>query len=127
MINKANSQPISLALIGAGIFARDAHIPSLQNLGNQFDIVAIYSRTKEGAAAAVAILEADGNKQVDVYTDVDALLAREDIEAVNVVLPIPIMVPFIEKAHCAHLRNGSAVDGPPTARSGLDDRRELAL
>lgn len=97
--------PIRLALIGAGIFARDAHIPSLKNLGHQFETVAVYSRTEAGAVDAVSSLEAGANSKIDVYTDVDELLAREDIEAVNVVLPIPIMVPFIEKA----LRSGKHV------------------
>lgn len=87
-------KPIRLALIGAGIFARDAHLPSLRNLTAQFEIVAVYSRT---AATAQAFATAIG-PAVQVYTDLAALLLASDIDAVDIVLPIPVMPPIVAQA-----------------------------
>ncbi|MEZ4729310.1 MAG: Gfo/Idh/MocA family oxidoreductase [Caldilineaceae bacterium] len=86
--------PIRLAVIGAGIFARDAHLPSLRNLAAQFEIVAVYSRT---AATAQAFAAAIG-PTVQVYTNLDALLLAPDIDAVDIVLPIPVMPPIVTQA-----------------------------
>lgn len=81
---KPTETPIRLALIGAGIFARDAHLPSLQQHPDRFDIIAVYSRTHASAAALAAQL----SPQTQIYTDLDALLSRPDLEAVAIVLPI---------------------------------------
>jgi predicted dehydrogenase len=77
--------PIRIALAGAGIFARDAHLPSLLRLRNDFEIVAIYSRTE--ASAARMAKELPGSAAI--YTDYAALLADPTVEALDVVLPIP--------------------------------------
>ena len=36
-----SSSPIRMAFIGAGIFARDSHLPAIQALGNTFEIAAV--------------------------------------------------------------------------------------
>ncbi len=87
-------QPIRLALIGAGIFARDAHIPSLRALSERFTIAAVYSRT---AATAQSLADELG-PDVQVYTDLAALLSEPTIDAVDIVLPIPAMPPIIAQA-----------------------------
>jgi predicted dehydrogenase len=87
-------EPIRLAIIGAGLFARDAHIPAILALGDSFKIVAIYSRTRANAAARAAEIP----YPVDITDDLPGLLARTDLEAVDVVLPIDIMSPVIEMA-----------------------------
>jgi predicted dehydrogenase len=76
--------PIRIALVGAGVFAREAHLPALRGLPQHFEIAAVYSRTYERAAALAALLET----APEVFTDLSDLLAREDIEAVDLVLPI---------------------------------------
>ena len=90
-------QPIRLALIGAGIFARDAHLPSLLRHTDRFQIVAIYSRTP---ATALALAE-QIPYHVEIYTDLDALLARPDIEAAEVILPITALPDAIRKTLAA--------------------------
>jgi predicted dehydrogenase len=80
----ATLPPIKLALIGAGVFARDAHVPSLLRHRDRFEIVAIYSRTHTSAAALAEQIP----DQTQIYTDRNALLARPDVEAVEVLLPI---------------------------------------
>ncbi|MBX2997867.1 MAG: Gfo/Idh/MocA family oxidoreductase [Caldilineaceae bacterium] len=91
------TSPIRLGLIGAGTFARKAHVPSLKNLPDQFEIVAVYSRTSESAAAVAAMLP----HPVDLYTDAGMLLARADVEAVDIVLPIPMLVDAVRQALAA--------------------------
>lgn len=79
--------PLRIALVGAGVFARDAHLPSLLRLPADFQIAAIYSRTQ----AAAASLAQSVPYPVPLYTDLGALLARPDIDAVDLILPIAVM------------------------------------
>ena len=42
---------VRIAILGAGIFARDAHLPALNTLGRDlFEIGAIWSRTSRSGA-----------------------------------------------------------------------------
>lgn len=86
--------PIRIAIIGAGLFARDAHIPAILACGDRYHIVAIYSRTLANAAARAAEIP----YPVEVTDDLPTLLARPDIEAVDVVLPIHVMTPILAMA-----------------------------
>ncbi len=92
-----NEQPIRLALIGAGLFTRDAHVPSLLQLGNRYRVVVVYSRTYASAAAVAAMLP----YPVDVSTDMAATLARDDVEAVDITLPIPLLPDAVKRALAA--------------------------
>lgn len=89
--------PIRIALMGAGLYARTTHMPALKSLSDQFEIAAIFSRTEERAAS---LAEQAGNAP-DIYTDLDALLARGDIEAVDVLLPIEQLPMGVERALAA--------------------------
>jgi predicted dehydrogenase len=86
--------PIRLAILGSGIFARDSHLPALKALGDTYEIVAIYSRNAETAAALAATLPGT----VQTYTELDPLLARTDIDAVDIILPIAVQPSLIEAA-----------------------------
>jgi predicted dehydrogenase len=90
-------QPIRLALIGAGVFARDAHLPSLLRHPNRFEIAAIYSRTESTAKALAEQIP----YPTQIFTDLDALLARSDIEAVEVLLPIAALPAAVSKTLAA--------------------------
>lgn len=87
-------RPVRLALVGAGIFARDAYVPSLLRLGDQFELAAIYSRT----AATAEQLAQQIPYPVRIFTDYAALLGDPAIDAVAIILPIPVMTPFVEQA-----------------------------
>ena len=91
------ADPIRLGLIGAGVFMRDDHVPALKALTDRFDGVAVYSRTRTSAEA----LQAHLPHPADIYTDLDQLLARPDIEAVDIVLPIENLPWAVEKALAA--------------------------
>lgn len=86
--------PLRIALIGAGVFARDAHVPSLLRHPDRFTLVAIHSRSHASAAALAESIP----HAVDISTDLDALLARPDIDAVDIVLPIGAMPAAVEHA-----------------------------
>ena len=108
---------VSVAILGAGIFAKEgkiilhrslviqkpdvlnnkAYVPSLVSLGDQVIVKAVYSRSEKSSRDFTIILKsALGQNAPDpsIYHDgdphksLDALLARPDIEAVFVILPI---------------------------------------
>jgi predicted dehydrogenase len=91
------SQPIRLALIGAGVFARDAHLPSLLRHPDRFEIAAIYSRTHATAQSLAEQIPGG----TEIFTNLDALLERSDIEAVAVLLPITALPATISKTLAA--------------------------
>ena len=90
-------RPIRLAVIGAGIFARESHLPAILALGDTFELAAISSRTPASAAQFNALLAAP----VAVHHDLADVLARDDIEAVDLALPITAMPAAIEAALAA--------------------------
>ncbi|KIK34237.1 hypothetical protein CY34DRAFT_26897 [Suillus luteus UH-Slu-Lm8-n1] len=96
------------AILGAGIFAREAHLPALQALGSLAPkLRAVYSRSektaREFATQATTLL----STTPDVYFDgdpssnLDALLARSDISSVIVILPITQQPSIVLKALAA--------------------------
>lgn len=88
------AEPIRLALVGTGLFAQDAHLPAIKALGNRYEIVAIYSRSRANAEALAA--RVDGSPTL--YTDLDALLRQHDVEAVDLILPIEVLPDAVEKS-----------------------------
>jgi len=81
-------QKLSIALLGSGIFAHEQHLPAILACADTVQLKAVYSRTAASAQKlAVAAGEA-GLQDVDVYAseskyhDLEALLRREDIDAV---------------------------------------------
>ena len=91
------SAPIKLGIIGAGIFAREAHLPALLALGETFHITAIASRTMQSAQMMAGLAP----YPVDAYDNVAAMLARPEIEAVDIVVPILTLPQAIELALAA--------------------------
>lgn len=85
---------IRIALAGAGIFARDAHVPALLALQDRFEIVAIYSRTRENAESLAAALPF----QPEITTNLDDLMRRDDIHAIDLLLPIDLLAPSVDLA-----------------------------
>jgi predicted dehydrogenase len=91
------AERIRIALLGAGIFARDAHLPALKNLTDRFEIVAVYSRTRATAEALLA----DMATPPDIYTDAAEILRRDDIQAIDVLLPIDLLPSAVDMALAA--------------------------
>ncbi|CAK7205392.1 hypothetical protein SEUCBS139899_008163 [Sporothrix eucalyptigena] len=95
-----------VALLGAGIFAKTQHLPAIE-AASDLNLLAVYSRSQSSAAALVSLIK-DSSKKPQEYYDspagsnsLDALLARSDISAVIVSLPILAQPAVIRKALAA--------------------------
>lgn len=80
---------VGLALIGASPFTSEAHAPAVRACEDIYTVVAIYNRSVGPAEALAAEFVRLGLPQPDVYSGADglaAVLAREDVLAVSVVL-----------------------------------------
>ncbi|KAF8469218.1 hypothetical protein BDZ91DRAFT_721929 [Kalaharituber pfeilii] len=92
--------PLNVAILGSGIFVREEHEPAIVS-SPSWNLLAIYSRTRLSAEKL-----ADG-KKYDIYSDdseagkqLDDLLARRDLDAVLIALPILVQPQIIKK--CLH-------------------------
>ncbi|GAA5947041.1 hypothetical protein JCM3775_006972 [Rhodotorula graminis] len=95
-----DTKRIRIALLGAGGFATDAHLPAIAHNTDTLDLVALYSRSLKSAqqlqqAAARFSSLAATSSHLDLYSDdhpnkhnLATLLARPDLDAVAVCLPI---------------------------------------
>lgn len=108
--------PVRIGFIGAGIFVRDAYVPNILDLGDTFHVTAICSRTLESAQERAAQLP----YPVDTMTDPDALIARDDIDAVFVLLPIEVMPEIVAKVLAAGKALISEKPIAPTVAIGRD-------
>jgi UDP-N-acetylglucosamine 3-dehydrogenase len=77
---------IRIAISGAGAIASRAHIPAFKIVADA-EIVAIQSRTMEKAAGVAETLWPNGESRPHVYDDFDAMLSRENPDAVLVLTP----------------------------------------
>ncbi len=81
---QTSNRPLRVSLIGAGLFARSAHLPALQALGERVQVQAVYSRSLEKAAA----LAAEFGPATTATDHWPSLVERGDIDAVAVVWPV---------------------------------------
>ncbi|EGN93362.1 hypothetical protein SERLA73DRAFT_97769 [Serpula lacrymans var. lacrymans S7.3] len=96
------------AMLGAGIYAKEAHVPALVSIGAAaFPLKAVYSRTESSSQALAREVALKLEVVPDVYHDndptknLDSLLSRSDITAVNIVLPITLQPDIILKCFAA--------------------------
>ncbi len=83
-----------MALVGAGIFAQDAHLPALLRLADRFAVRMIYSRSHENAVRLAAMLP----HPVETTTSLDHLFRAPHIDAVDLLLPIDVQPSVVEQA-----------------------------
>ncbi|KAL1962655.1 hypothetical protein VTN77DRAFT_9289 [Rasamsonia byssochlamydoides] len=95
-----------IAIIGAGIFATEEHLPSLKRV--DANLKAVYSRSKSSAENFLSAAQKLGfaASQIDLYSDdseqgLDDLLKRPDIAGVIIVLPITIQPAIIRRCLAA--------------------------
>ncbi|KAI5476106.1 NAD dependent oxidoreductase [Pseudohyphozyma bogoriensis] len=127
----SSAAPIRLALLGAGNFARDAHLPAIA-AAPSLHLVAVYSRSLASAndLAAAAKQYPGAAHELDIYSSDDdglaALLARSDIEAVSMALPILLQPDIIEQVWAAgkHVINEKPVGKDVEAGRKLIERYE---
>jgi predicted dehydrogenase len=111
----ATPRRVRLAVVGAGIYPRDAHLPALARLQERFELAAIFSRSESSARAlaerwhsltaaadhGAGVTSPDPVPAPELFTDLAALFARNDIEAVDIALPIPVQAPVVAQALAA--------------------------
>ncbi|KAF5573812.1 Oxidoreductase [Fusarium pseudoanthophilum] len=92
---------VGIALLGAGIFAREQHLPAIEAVGH-LSLKAVYSRSEQAAIS----LAKKARDSVDIYFDsppisgrsLEDLLARSDIAAVSACATILVQPQLIRKA-----------------------------
>ncbi len=77
-------QPLNLGVIGTGVAARILHWPALQQLSDRYRIVAVANRTRSKGEAFADVIGLDRSS---VYDDYRRLLARDDVDVVDLALP----------------------------------------
>ncbi|CAL5873292.1 uncharacterized protein PFLUO_LOCUS7563 [Penicillium psychrofluorescens] len=94
--------PIGIAIVGSGLFAKEQHLPAVQ-AATDLQLTAIYSRSLKSAQDLAS--GTSSSSAVDLYSEDSGpgksyadLLARADIEAVIIGLPILVQPEFIQKA-----------------------------
>ncbi|KAL6298949.1 oxidoreductase family protein [Sparassis latifolia] len=102
--------PTGIAILGSGIFAKEAHLPAIAKVGSSaVELKAVYSRSQKSAAGLASEAQSALKLAASpaVYSDdqpnanLDALLGRSDITAVIVVLPITTQPSIILRALAA--------------------------
>ena len=94
------NQPTTIrtALLGAGIFAREAHAPILAR-SPSFDCVAVWSRRLESASVLADEL---GAEAFSGEASLEEVLARKDIDAIVMALPLDVQPDLVRRV----LRSG---------------------
>ena len=77
-------KPLRLGIIGTGVAARILHWPALKELRDCYHVVAVANRSRDKGEAFADLV---GLEQNAVYTDYRELLARGDLDVVDLVLP----------------------------------------
>ncbi len=77
-------EPLNLGIIGTGVAARILHWPALKTLSDRYHIVAVANRTR---SKGVTFADMVGLDHATVYSDYRDLLARDDVEVVDLALP----------------------------------------
>ncbi|KAA8645195.1 hypothetical protein EYZ11_011047 [Aspergillus tanneri] len=95
-----------IALIGAGIYAREEHLPKL--IAHNANLLAVYSRSQKSAESIVEAAKPLTKKAASIkaYSDesqdnLDALLGRADVTAVVIAVPILALPDLIRKCLAA--------------------------
>ncbi|MCX7920408.1 MAG: Gfo/Idh/MocA family oxidoreductase [Clostridia bacterium] len=76
---------IRLGVIGTGLAWERLHYPALQELSDKYEIVALSNRTKSDAEEFAKKINLDLK---NVYDDYNEMLKRDDIDAVDILVPI---------------------------------------
>ncbi len=86
-------QPLRIAFVGAGLFAQRAHLPVILNDPARYTLHTVYSRTLSTAQAL-----AEQTPAAIPTTDLDAVLANPEIDALLLAVPIHAMPALVRRA-----------------------------
>ena len=113
----AEPRRLRLGLVGCSWFAQRAHVPALLRLeaAGMCSLVALCSRTKKSMARVETLI----GRSLSRHANLRAMLADEAVEAVLLVLPIPMVAEAIELALRAGKHVISEKPFAPSLRAGL--------
>jgi len=112
---------IRLGVVGTGLAVERLHWPALSKLQERFQVVAFANDTREPAER---FAKNAGLEMSAYHADYHALLRRDDVEAVLVAVPIPLLYPVVRAA----LEAGKHVLSEKPTGTNLEQAREfLAL
>ncbi len=111
---------IRLGVIGTGLVFQNFHLPSLKELSDSYDIVALCNRTVGKAEQIGRDLETSPR----IFADHNALLAQSDIDAVLVSVPIHLLAEITQDAI---RQNKHVFQEKPIADKLGDGEKSLAL
>ena len=92
------SHILNVAVVGTGIFATDRHLPSYQEMPENFKVVAAYNRTKSKALGFAEKADIPVEK---VYDDLDQIMNDPSVDFVDALLPVQFNVQTVQKAVAA--------------------------
>ncbi len=78
---------IRLAVIGTGLAWERLHYPAIQEMGDKYEITALCNRTRSDAENFAKKINLDLK---NVYEDYTEMLKRDDIDAVDILVPIDL-------------------------------------
>lgn len=78
---------IRLGIIGTGMAFERLHYPALKELGDKYKIVALCNRTRQDAEDFAQKINLDFSS---VYDDYNEMLLRDDLDAVDILVPIEL-------------------------------------
>jgi predicted dehydrogenase len=88
---------IGVGIFGAGMFVRDEHLPAVLKNKN-LSLRAIYSRTEKTARTLIEDAKLEGVELFSGDNGIEKLLARSDIQAVIVAVPISHVPAIVKKS-----------------------------
>lgn len=111
-----------IALLGAGLFAKDVYVPLLGRFAADVELAAVWSRTEETALEfqAFAGALAQNAKLVHGEEGLNAILADANIDAVAIVLPVHVSGEVVMRA----LRAGKHVISEKPIAPTIEEARE---
>lgn len=86
---------IRLGVIGTGMAWENLHYPALKELSDKYEIVALANETRAKAVEYARNMNLD---ESNVYSDYRELLERDDVDVVDIILPIPLNYEASERA-----------------------------
>lgn len=114
-MSQENKQ-INVAIIGTGIFARKAHLPSLTN-SKYFKPVACYNRTVSKAEEFAQLAP----EPLKVYAELDDAFKDPNVDLIDALLPVQFNLDIVKKA--VEYKKNILIEKPIAAN--LDQAREI--
>lgn len=92
-------KPVRLALIGAGLFTKDAYIPLCRRHASTVQVCAVWSRSAKATDLLLPLIQEFAPNAKGYYGDdqLDSLLRNPNVDAVAVVLPVQVMLQVAQK------------------------------